>query len=110
MRDPRLYDATGSTITPMIARQVMADAFRDGYSAGSWAMTQTQKAMVENCSVAIHTITRKVLEDPQVPPNFLTTLCGLMIEFDETLPLDVIELREKSGGTIARIKNLAVPK
>jgi hypothetical protein len=105
------YDAGGSLITPMMARLVIGDAMRRHIEDAVFAMRIEQKMSVESIAMNFSDVVTAPIEDlpdlSHIPP---VTFCGRPVIIDEKLPIDVIELREKSGSVIARIRNLAVPR
>jgi hypothetical protein len=106
------YDANGAAITPTLARRTMADAFAAHHSAGKWAMRIEQRCAIENLAITAQVVHEEEIKgalDRHLADRDMT-LCGLPIDVDERIPFDEIELRDKSGLTISRIKNLAVIK
>lgn len=109
------YRAGGSMITPRLAHRVMADAFAARHSAGQWAMRIEQRIAVENCAITISVETiAELLEEEKDRLDKLTadrdmTLIGLPISIDDRVPIDTIELHDRTGELIAKITQLAVP-
>lgn len=104
------YDANGARVSPLMGRLAIGAAQRAHTSAAKFVTHPAQVPLIVELSVTIAGPLKDQKAAEEATADRDLTFCGLPLVEDPKMPETVIELRDKTGGVIARIKNLAVPK